>query len=158
MNEQSPLPLPGPRVSRVTIGRLYSLGNYEHVRYEVSVDLPPGASPASVIGDLDTLMAGMSPKAPHSDYAVGRAIHTVSKPEPTLADMQAEGNGNDDDFQFGRSPEDQLRDALREREQARKVITEQEQWRKTRETALRRFDELGGTARHGGGYSDDASA
>jgi hypothetical protein len=154
MNEQSSLPLPGPRVSRVTIGRLYSLGNYEHVRYEVSVELPPGASPASVIGDLDTLMAGMSPKAPHSDYAVGRAILELSKPEPTLEMF----GPIDDADPFGDSPEKQLQRALRERQEARQTITEQEQWRKTRETALRRFDELGGTARHGGGYRDDQEA
>ena len=47
MNDgQQDLPLPGPRISRIGIGRLHNLGNYEHVRYEVTVELPPGTSPA----------------------------------------------------------------------------------------------------------------
>lgn len=153
MNEQSTLPLTGPRVSRITIGRLYSLGNYEHVRYEVAVELPPGASPASVIGDLDTLMAGMNPKTPHSDYAVGRAIHAMSKPAPKLEDFPADPP---DDDPWNATRAQKLAQALEEREEHAHVISETEQWRKARATALRRFDELGGTARHGGGYSDDS--
>jgi hypothetical protein len=56
--DQLSLALPGPRVSRVTIGRLHNLGNYEHIRYEVTVELPPGTAPASVVRELeDTLNA-----------------------------------------------------------------------------------------------------
>lgn len=120
--------------------------------FEVDVELPPGTSPASVIGDLDELMSGMNPKKPHSDYAVGRAIHALSKPEPTIADFQAP---NTDDDPFGDTPERKLAGALRAREEACQTITEQERWRKDREAALKRFDELGGTHRIGGGYSDD---
>lgn len=29
-----------PRISRVTIERLYNLGNYEHVRYGLTIDIP----------------------------------------------------------------------------------------------------------------------
>ena len=49
---------PQSRVSKITVGRLHNLGNYEHVRYEVTVELPPGTAPASVVRDLeDTLRA-----------------------------------------------------------------------------------------------------
>lgn len=154
MNEQASLPLPGPRVSRVTIGRLYNLGNYEHVRLEVSVDMPPGSSPASVLGDLDALMAGMNPKAPHSDYAVGRAIYAMSKPAPKLEDFPVDDPDADP---WDATRVQKLANALNEREDHARVIAETEQWRKARDAALRRFDELGGTARHGGAGYDNGS-
>lgn len=75
MNEpqQQTLDLPGPRISRITIGRLHNLGNYEHVRYEVTVDLPPGTSPASVLHSTEQMLNGLEPRPPHSVSEVYRA-------------------------------------------------------------------------------------
>lgn len=49
------------RVSRISIGRVYNLGNYEHVRYEVTVDIPAGASAAKTIIGLERIIAGLRP-------------------------------------------------------------------------------------------------
>jgi hypothetical protein len=32
-----------PRVVRVGIGRLYNLGNYEHIRYDLTIEIPEGS-------------------------------------------------------------------------------------------------------------------
>lgn len=141
MSEQQTL-FRGPRVSRVTIGRLHNLGNYEHVRYEVTVDLDPGTCPASVLRELEDALNGLSPKQPVSDYEVLNATRTLAKPEPTLADMPA----RDDDDPFY-SPEQQLRRALDERETAKRNLDRYEDWRKARAAAHARFNQFGGTTR-----------
>lgn len=41
--------LNAPVLSRITIARLYNLGNYEHLRYELTLDVPPGEDPLSVL-------------------------------------------------------------------------------------------------------------
>lgn len=139
---QDVLPLQGPRITRITMARLHNLGNYEHVRYEVTVDLPAGTSPASVARDLEDTLNALEPKCPVSDWDLGNAIKLLSGPEPTL---QPKCDDDDDTFT---SPEQALRRAQADRERARLHIARHEAWRRARDVALRRFDELGGTARH----------
>lgn len=50
------------KVSRISIGRVYNLGNYEHVRYELTVDVPPEASAASAVIALERIIAGLKPE------------------------------------------------------------------------------------------------
>jgi hypothetical protein len=49
------------RIARITVGRLYNLGNYEHVRYELTVEVPEGASAASAIRGVEKILAGLKP-------------------------------------------------------------------------------------------------
>lgn len=49
------------RVSRISIGRVYNLGNYEHVRYEVTVEVPEGQSASKAIVGLEKIIAGLAP-------------------------------------------------------------------------------------------------
>lgn len=136
--DQALLDLPGPRISRVTIARLHNLGNYEHVRYEVTVELPPGTSPASVLHRTEQLLNRLDPKAPHSAYEVLLAQRLLSKPEPGLADF-------DDGRDHYETPEQRLASALLERENARKLLQRYDEWRKRRDAAHLAFDELGGS-------------
>lgn len=48
-------------ISKITIGRLYNLGNYEHIRYEVTVDVAPGESAAQAVLGLESIMRGLKP-------------------------------------------------------------------------------------------------
>lgn len=141
---QQPLPLPGPRITRVTLARLHNLGNYEHVRYEVTVDLPPGTSPASVVRELEDTLAAMEPKAPVSTYELGQALRLLRQPAPTLQAMAA--LDDDEPFDSGDSPEKALQRAQAERVRAQKVLTRHQDWQAAREAALLRLDRLGGTA------------
>lgn len=52
-----------PRISRITIGRLFNLGSYEHVRYELTVDVPEGQSASEVLIGVERLLQAISPNA-----------------------------------------------------------------------------------------------
>ncbi len=49
------------RISRISVGRVYNLGNYEHVRYELTVEIPEGESAATAITGVEKIIAGLSP-------------------------------------------------------------------------------------------------
>ena len=50
-----------PILSRITIGRLYNLGNYEHIRYELSLDVPDGVNPKEVLSAGQKIMMALKP-------------------------------------------------------------------------------------------------
>lgn len=52
------------KVSKITVGRLFNLGSYEHVRYEVTIDLSESDDPGKCMRHLETLMEAMNPKGP----------------------------------------------------------------------------------------------
>ena len=109
--EQQALNLPGPRISRITLGRLHNLGNYEHVRYEVTVELPPGTSPASVARELEDTLNALEPRQPVSDWDLRQAVKTLALPEPVL-----EPKNDDDRFE---TPQQVLQRKRADRERAR---------------------------------------
>lgn len=49
------------RVSRINIGRVYNLGNYEHVRYELCIDIPAGENASTAIIAAERLIEGLRP-------------------------------------------------------------------------------------------------
>ena len=49
------------RISKITVGRLYNLGDYEHIRYDLTVDIPEGESAAQAISAVERIMAGLKP-------------------------------------------------------------------------------------------------
>lgn len=51
-------------ITKITIGRLYNLGNYEHVRYELTADIPAGESPATCLIGMEKLLAALNPARP----------------------------------------------------------------------------------------------
>lgn len=71
---------PQARVSKITVGRLHNLGNYEHVRYEIAVDVPEGASATQTLSNVERVLAGLDPKPPVSDYDLERAYSALKKP------------------------------------------------------------------------------
>jgi hypothetical protein len=48
-------------VTKITIGRLYNLGNYEHVRYDLTVEVKDGESAATAILGMEKILAGLAP-------------------------------------------------------------------------------------------------
>lgn len=69
-----------PRVSKITIGRLHNLGNYEHVRYEITVEVPEANQAAAVLVNLENVLERLDPKPPVSDYDLKRATVALAKP------------------------------------------------------------------------------
>lgn len=51
-----------PRISKITVGRLYNLGSYEHIRYELTVDVPDGESAAKAIIGIEKILIGLKPE------------------------------------------------------------------------------------------------
>ena len=56
--------MPRSTVTRITIARLFNLGSYEHIRYEVTVEVPEGRSASSALIGLETVLSRLSPKRP----------------------------------------------------------------------------------------------
>lgn len=48
-------------ITKITIGRLYNLGNYEHVRYDLTVEVKEGESAATAITGMEAIIAGLAP-------------------------------------------------------------------------------------------------
>lgn len=49
------------KASKITIARLYNLGNYEHVRYEITVEVPPDQSAERALRGLGNILEGLNP-------------------------------------------------------------------------------------------------
>ena len=58
------------RISRITVARLYNIGNYEHIRYELTADVPEGNSAKIAISKLVRILRNANPKplAKMTDY------------------------------------------------------------------------------------------
>jgi len=67
------------KVSRIGIGRLHNLGNYEHIRYDITVDLTDGENPGLIIHRLERLLSALAPI--NTDYEYQRALKVMSDPE-----------------------------------------------------------------------------
>lgn len=48
-------------ITKITIGRLYNLGNYEHIRYDLTVEVKEGDSAEKAILALEAIIAGLAP-------------------------------------------------------------------------------------------------
>lgn len=56
------------RISKFTVGRLYNLGNYEHIRYELTVDIAEGDDAAEAIVGVERILAGLAPDKSIKDF------------------------------------------------------------------------------------------
>lgn len=74
------------RVSKITIARLHNCGNYEHVRYEIAVDVGPSDSAASVLCQVEEILNDLKPGGPVSEYELRRAKEVLAKPASELTD------------------------------------------------------------------------
>ena len=52
---------PTATVARVTIARLFNLGNYEHVRYEITAEVPAGADAGQAARRLKSILWNLRP-------------------------------------------------------------------------------------------------
>ena len=59
------------KVTKITVGRLYNLGNYEHIRYDITVEIQPGESPATAMIGIEKIMAGLAPQKTWGVHSYG---------------------------------------------------------------------------------------
>lgn len=109
-------------VTKITVARLHNCGNYEHVRYEIAVDVPENGKPARVLTELETVLENLKPDI-SGGYEVRRAREILAKPAGELTDIDCHNM-----------------DVYRER--VRKADEESAK----RQRAIQRLNELGGTS------------
>lgn len=51
------------------MARLYSTGSYEHVRYELTVDVPQGASAKTAFVGMEKLLQQLAPESKHAVHS-----------------------------------------------------------------------------------------
>lgn len=111
-------PTKKPRVDRITISRLFNLGNYE-----LSVEVPEGESARNALLDVARIIKGVGPvKAP---YGYQAAKDLLNKPYTSISPVEAE-----------------------KIEEARKLVAEFDGAVNYRDECLQRLDGLGGTRVH----------
>jgi hypothetical protein len=119
---------PKTRATNITIGRLYNLGNYEHVRYELTVEIPEGRSAAAALTNVMKVLAGCKPiKLSYSEQSIR---HLAKSPEPKLSDP----------------PTAEERQTHAQWKEARILAVKLEAALKRRAAALELLDEMGGTS------------
>lgn len=116
---------PKPRLSRFSIGRLYNLGNFEHVRYELTVEVPPECSAKDAFINALQLLQCASPHRPCSQSALKEAREALAKNPADLSNWE---RGGLDSY--------------------KKLVEANEVFEHNRKLALEALDRLGGTVEY----------
>jgi hypothetical protein len=74
------------KVKTLSVARLYNLGNYEHVRYEVTVEIPDGVTTKQTLADIVGCLKIMKPTKKPFGLDEHRAI--LMKPLETLSETE----------------------------------------------------------------------
>lgn len=82
-----------PRVSRLSVGRLCNLGNYEHIRYEVTVDIPEGVDVAKTLTTIETALNTLAVRPPDG-WTYRHAVEVLAKAPGELTSLETEQLGN----------------------------------------------------------------
>jgi hypothetical protein len=107
-------------MTEITIARLYNLGSYEHVRYEIRVAVPDTSDPYTVLENLESAIAALNPKPPHDQWTLNNACK----------------DARDESVSVARQKE------------CREIIQRHDEWLKAKRDAQQKFLNLGGTAKH----------
>ena len=126
-----------PRVSRISIGRLKNLGNYEHIRYEIAVEVPEGASAAAACKNLEAIIEALKPSRKYSEYDVQRAKTTVQTYNTKLKAVMEMGDLEE--------KERELKDLRDRHQEALKLLTILEAEEKRRGSARDALEKIGGS-------------
>ena len=62
---------PASRITSISISRLYNLGNYQNIKYDLSAEVGPGESASEIFKELHFILSSLRPLArPHclDDY------------------------------------------------------------------------------------------
>ena len=79
------------KVTKINIGRLYNLGSYEHVRYDLTVEVPPNQSPTDAMVGLEKILSALNPKLPAGALS-------VAEERRRLLEIEAMKSLNDEEF------------------------------------------------------------
>lgn len=114
---------PKSKITRLTVARLYNTGNYEHIRFEISAEVPKGGSAKQTLLDMGAILARLKPVKVPFNYEHAKEI--VNKLPEQLSEAE---KGRMEEFT------QIVRDYL-----AAKAL---------RLEALNKLDEVGGSSKH----------
>ena len=123
------------RVSKITVARLFNLGNYEHKRVEITVETDPSwsdARPSRVVSELEDIAEKLGPKVQNLTESIKEDEEQAAQYE---SDILTEGESNREYYTT------QLQNTV-ERLKANKAKLEAAKLE--RDAALARLDALGG--------------
>lgn len=131
------------KITKITIGRLYNLGSYEHVRYDLTVELKDGESAQVAMLGMEKLIAALSPKtSTHSREELARERRRL---DLMHTDLDAIG---DDEFyrKHGHYQGTPVEYVARCEKSHAENVAERDEWEARQEKARRLLDDLGGAA------------
>jgi hypothetical protein len=73
------------RVSRIHVGRVYNLGNYENERVEVTVEIGSQDDPSRVLRSVENILADLHAKSGIMGHNLRQAESVLAKPESELS-------------------------------------------------------------------------
>jgi hypothetical protein len=131
-------------ITKITAARLYNTGNYEHVRYELTVEVPEGESPALALRGVASILHRLKPdrSRPESDSIERDTLKIVEMRTCTDEEWQRRHGhcvGTRDEV-IARY---EVALAEQKKRRAESIAAEQQ--------ALKDLDDLGGAATRGGG-------
>jgi hypothetical protein len=127
------------KINKITIGRLYNLGNYEHIRYDLTVELKDDESAATAVLGLEKILAGLKPdKYIKSEIELEREAAKIER----MKKMTAEEWDNEHRYSQGSREEITRRYEAALEEEKRKRAETIARGEKAREL----FDDLGGAS------------
>ena len=131
-------------ITKITIGRLYNLGSYEHVRYELTAEVPQGESAAVAIIGMEKIIAALSPKtSTHSRDELDREKRQVEEMHRKLSDEGPDEFHRYYGHDFVGTPEEYI--GRCEKSHAENVAR-REAWEARSKKARLLLDDLGGAA------------
>lgn len=113
---------PKARVSRIGIGRLYNLGNYEHIRYDITIDVPEGADALKAVERLREILRALRP-AKHSS-ALDSAKRLLAMPAAERRTAIESGRYLDRHFIEAKELVKKSDEAAAKREKAKKLFND----------------------------------
>lgn len=120
------------RINRISIARLHNRGNYEHSRYEVTVEPQQHEDPGRVFRELEDVLDALDPQTPTIGFW---PVATYRKRLAEYTAKRAAGVALDEREQ-------------QETEEATRAVARWDEWQAARDAALARFSALGGAERH----------
>lgn len=131
-------------VSRITIGRLYNLGSYEHVRYELTVDVKEGESPGTAILGMEKILSALSPKTcTHSRDELLRDRRRINEMRRCLAEDGHDEFKRINGYHIVGTPEEYIQ---RCEESHAENVAKRDAWEARSEKARKMLEDLGGAA------------
>ena len=130
-------------ITRLTVARLYNLGSYEHVRYELSVEVPDGQSASKALLGTERLLAALNPKSPYpSETEIAHDKRRVERMKELLG--KGEEEFRRENTHFVGTPEEYI---ARCEESVSEAVNRRQEWKSRQQRARQLFDDLGGAAK-----------